>query len=102
MHFLRSIGGLLFLLLAALSVASAGYQIRSETSGVIRSWPDIEKRPQMVHNETSPSDLDMTLESPLVRFLSAANGLVVWLVLAGVLFANATLLGLVNVLDRGS
>jgi hypothetical protein len=102
MHFVRSAGVLLFWLLAAVAVAAAGYQVRAEASDVLESWPHITKAPEVSSGEASPSDREAaSLDPPLDRFLSAGNRVVAWLILAAVFLANATLLGLVNVLDHG-
>jgi hypothetical protein len=46
-----------------------------------------------VADETSPSDRSATaVDSPLAEFLTAMQTVLPWLILAGVLVANATLM----------
>lgn len=102
MYFVRSVGILVFWLLAAAAVAAAGYQVRAEVREVLQSWPDITTAPELSAGEESPSDRNAEpLDPPLTRLLHAANPVVPWLILAAVFVANATLLGLINGLDRG-
>lgn len=100
MNILRGFLGLACWIGALLCCAAAFYQVRPEAEQLLRSWPNIDQPPQVVANETSPSDRVTVLASPLDGFLAAANGVLPWLILSAALLANATLLGVRNAVDR--
>ena len=101
MALLRSLCALICWGLAVLCVAAAIYQVRPEIDLLRQSWPNINATPELVANETSPSDrVAGAIPSPLSRFLTAARDVLPWLILAGVLVGNATLMRMHSAVER--